>query len=346
MEEVARMKDPYAWWLAVLAGENPEIHEDEPQPGFYRIRDKGQLLPVAIWWHGETDEAGEPEGDQKLVCLIGQEEVDPLGLWGQEKSSNPMSVWLRAAKSPVTEEAYRMALESGRWPDDAPEPARGSVMGDNLPENPVERILAEIAGEEEIVEEFLAKPVEAQEEADKVGPWAKRIGDIAKRAEDLRVAEKQPFLDGGRAVDEKWRLPIAKATELAKKLKAHLKPFLDKKDREERERRAKAEAQARELREKAAKKKSDAEREELERQAAEAESDAVERNASAGRTGARVSLRREKRARVIDYEKAALALLKSGNQDLKEKIDQLAQRAARAGLKIDGVEIEEVTKAA
>lgn len=32
--------DYYAWWRSAIAGQNPSIHENEPQCGYYRKRVK------------------------------------------------------------------------------------------------------------------------------------------------------------------------------------------------------------------------------------------------------------------------------------------------------------------
>lgn len=380
--EATGISKKYEFWKAAIEGKGPEISE-EPHAGFYRARLGKAWLPVAIWWDGEKDESGAPDGDEKLVCLVGfsdnAQERDPNEPWS-EKSANPASVWLVAAKNPVTEEAYRQAFDTGRWPDDAPEPERG--IGDNLPEEPVEQVKAELVGEAEIVDEFLKTPVTTQEEADKIGPWVKRIREIGTRAEKIRVEEKQPFLDGGRAVDAKWRLPIDKAADLVKKLLKHVKPYLDEQERirreaaraaaEEAERLRKEaeqrEAERQELERKAAEaqqqaegeaggaaaeeaehlrrkaEQQESERDELERRAAEAQQRTVVENPTAGRTGAKVGLRHPKIAVVEDYDALLIAL--KDRPEIKELVNTLAQRAARAGVALPGMKIVEDSRAA
>ena len=78
--------------------------------------------------------------------------------------------------------------------------------------------------------------------------------------------------------------------------------------------------------------------------AQEAEKAAEVKNASAGRTGARVSIRTEKRAKVVDYHAAAKALVDANHKDMLATIDQLAQRAVKAGVPLAGVEVETVEK--
>ncbi|MGH6791822.1 MAG: hypothetical protein ACRECF_03695 [Methyloceanibacter sp.] len=338
-------RDPYQWWLDAIAGEGAEISADEAQPGFYRARKGKSWIPVAIWWQGETGEDGEAAGDEKLVCLVGfadtATELDPHDTWG-ERSSNPVTVWLAVAKHPVTEEAYRQAFDTGRWPDDAPDVPRG--IGDNLPEEPVDQIKAELEGESEIVEEFLKSPIMTQAQAEQVGPWVDRLRKTAQRADKLREEEKAPHWQACKDVDDKWRLPIAWATELAQKLKVHLTPFLQEQDRIRREAARKAAAEEAKLREEASKVKSEAAREDLERQAAAARQRTVVENPSAGRVGAKVSLRHEKIPEITDYD--ALLLHLKDRPEIKEVVESLARRAAKAGIELPGMKIIEITKAA
>src|SRR5690606_15989697 len=81
-----------------------------------------------------------------------------------------------------------------------------------------------------------------------------------------------------------------------------------------------------------------AEAEQLKAEAAEREKAAQVTNAQAGRTGAKVSLRTFVSARVTDYEAAAKALLAANHPEFKQFIEQLANRAVRAGISLDGVE--------
>ena len=43
--------DEFAWWRHALAGTIGPIHENEPQPGYYRVRESkaGPFLAVALW---------------------------------------------------------------------------------------------------------------------------------------------------------------------------------------------------------------------------------------------------------------------------------------------------------
>lgn len=72
-----------AWYRAWLAGEDPAIHEGEPQPGYFKIRKwaKGPWLPVRIWLDQVCDEDGDLAEPERLRCMAGGEEKDPSQVW-------------------------------------------------------------------------------------------------------------------------------------------------------------------------------------------------------------------------------------------------------------------------
>lgn len=72
-----------AWYLSWLAGEEPAIHEGQPQPGYYKGRKwrQGPWLPVLIWLDQVCDESGELAEPETLRCLFGGEDKDPAEVW-------------------------------------------------------------------------------------------------------------------------------------------------------------------------------------------------------------------------------------------------------------------------
>lgn len=327
----AKIVDPWKWWQAALKGNFGPIHH-EPEQGYFRVRGKDQQWePVAIW---NQDGAW-------LAYRAGREVRDVEALW------------TFACRNPITVAAYDKAM-AGEGFDD--EPTRAPGIGDNSGDiDPFEALRIEYLGEKEQAEEFMKLPVKTQAQADKVAIWAKRLTSIKSKAEGLHKVEKQPHLEAGRAVDVKWRELKEDPDELAKRLKSHIKPFLQEQIRAEEERqrqareeadriRRQAEEEARKARE--ADHQSDkahaeaAERQrQLEDQARAAEQEAEARRVSAGRTGARVSMRAVKVGVVTDYAKAAAALVAMNHKVIMETIDTLAQRAATAGMPFDGMEI-------
>jgi hypothetical protein len=327
------LKDPAKIGSALLP-----IHANEYQVGYFRTRRK----------HGPWEPVGIYPDDNGVV----------VGFRNGRQVNDVQDLFLWSCRYPISYDAYIKALEGGGFDDEPPAP-RG--LGDNSGEaDPFEALRIEYLGEKELAEEFMKQKVTTQAQADKVAIWAKRLTAIKSKAEGLHKVEKQPHLDAGRAVDDKWRELKTEPDELAKRLKAHIKPFLQEQIRaeEERQRKAREEAEkARRAAEEAARKAAESDRQsERDREAAAREADrlaaqakaaaeeAEARKVNAGRTGARVSMRVEKVGVVTDYGKAAAALVAMRHKDLIEVIDKLAQRAAKAGMPFDGMEIKDEEK--
>lgn len=318
----------WTWWQNALAGNVGPMHEGHPEQGYYRTRFKGgQWEPVAIW----LDEAGS------WLAMRGERMVDAGDAWNFCRTH------------PVSYEAYQKAIEGAGWDDEPPAPAAGH----NLPSDPFEALKLEFLSEKEQAEAFMKTPVKTQDQADKAAIWAKRLTAIKNRATDLHKVEKQPHLDAGRKVDNKWRGLKEDPDTLSKKLKAHVTPFLQEQQRLEYERqqreRDEAERKRREAEALAAladvsDTAAQAEAERLQQEANQQEQAAQAQKAQAGRTGARVSLRTFVSARIVDYDKAIKAL--SNHPEMKALVETLANRAIRAGVELDGVERFEEQRAA
>lgn len=330
----------WAWWQNALAGNIGPIHDGDPQQGYYRTRFKDKPWePVAIWFE-----------DGKWHAMRGDHQVDASDVW----------TW--CCRNPISYEAYTKAIEGAGWDDEPETPA----IGHNLPTDPFEALQVEFAAEREQAEAFMRKPITTQAEADRAAIWSKRLSTIAKKATDLHKVEKQPHLDAGRAVDDKWRTLKDEPDAISKKLKRHMDAFLQEEARKERERQAAARAEADRIQREAdaarvaaeraaAKNDNDAaaiaaqnnaiaEAERLAQQAAAAERDAQARNASAGRTGAKVSLRTFVYAEVTDFDALLMAL--KDRAEIKEVVETLANRAARSGVELAGMAIRSEQRAA
>jgi hypothetical protein len=324
----------WAWWQNALAGDIGPIHDGDPQQGYYRTRFKDKPWePVAIWFE-----------DGKWHAMRGERQVDASEIW----------TW--CCRNPISYEAYTKAIEGAGWDDEPEAPA----IGHNLPTDPFEALQVEFAAEREQAEAFMKKPITTQAEADRAAIWSKRLSTIAKKATDLHKVEKQPHLDAGRAVDDKWRTLKEEPDAISKKLKRHMDAFLQEEARKERERQAAARAEADRIQreadaarvaaEKAAAKNDNtaadaaSEAERLAQQAAQAERDAQARNASAGRTGARVSLRTFVFAEITDFDALLMAL--KDRPEIKEVVETLANRAARSGVELAGMAIRSEQRAA
>lgn len=327
----------YNFWFEALKdplkiGKELPVHENLPQSGFYRMRaqdPKADMIPVAIWNDGKTVKVGN-----KL-------------------SDSPSDIWSFCCRYPVTEEAYHTAIDGEGWADSPPENDR-AVKGDNLPDDPFEALKQELLGEEEIAAELLKKPVETEEQADKVANLSKRIASFGKKADELFAIEKRPVIDEGKRIDDKFRDLRDKPKSLTRKLKDHIDAYLRRERDKELKRQQEAAREAEQKRkeaEEAAKaaentfaNPNDPEADALKEaaaaaaeEAARAEKEAELRSVSAGRTGSKVSLRTIKSANIIDYDVLLMAL--KDRVEVIEVVKSLANRAAKSDIELPGMKI-------
>jgi hypothetical protein len=295
----------YAWHEAALRGEARPLVNGVCVPGFFRLQRNGDTpLPVAVW-----------EVDGELLGVVGNPNViDPIP--ADERFFDRVFQW--CAKRPISAETFWKAAESGEWPDAPPENGARS----NLPDDPFEALRIEIEGEVAEVERWLRSAhVADQSAADLCANWAERISGLEKRAVEMRVAEKRPHDEAGKAVMARFA-PLVESAENGKQaLKQALAPYLSEQRR----------------------------REEAERQAALARGEAPARTngkAAAGTTGRRVALRTTASAVIEDWPAFAAWLLARENADLRAELQRIADRMARAGASAPGIRVERVESVA
>lgn len=214
--------DPFQHWRDSLSGKAPPIHTGEPHCGFYRTK-VGDVFVAAAIYIDPTDGV--------MRCRVGGDFADPK------------SKWVQLARRPIAEDAATYWFEHGRWPAE-PEPQaaelpnneaaaplvasgpRDPVMGDNSgatsSDDPTFDLIARKAKVEvESALEWLERTkIETQAQADIAGD---KIGELRKQISAVKAAhkvEKQPFLDGGREVDEKYRAirePLESAADALKR---------------------------------------------------------------------------------------------------------------------------------
>jgi len=319
--------DPYQFWHTALAGTEQEVHEDQPQCGFWRRREKK---------------------DSPLWSAIATWE-DPVGIVGTEIRSDGSTrmidvpeLWTYFCQNPVTYEAYQQFKESHRWPDDAPEPP---AAGHNRPpeldsDDPFTRLSAELKSEHETVYVFLGTEITTQDQADQVGSWVKRLTRLGSEVKDAHKLEKDPHLSAGREVDDKWRDLKPAFKDLADHLRRHADAWMIAQKRAKEAEVNKKLAEAAKLDEEADKATVD-QHEDLKQKAADKRKDAqtlAKKGTTAGRTGAKMSVREVTVGTVEDYDKAHMAF--KDHPEMKNLITRLAQQAAKAGVPVDGVKIE------
>jgi hypothetical protein len=192
----------YAFWQEALQGRFGPIHESDPQPGAYRMRNRaGGWDPVLIW-----------QGDQGVICAMrGNDEVDPV------------EVWSFCVKHPISDQVYSDVIEGKPWPDSLPDRALS-----NLPSDPRDALEAELTGEQAEIDAWLKQvgEISRKEDADRAANWAERIAGLEKRGEALRKAEKAPIDEAAKKVQTRWVPVIDRAAALKRKLKDAITPFL------------------------------------------------------------------------------------------------------------------------
>jgi hypothetical protein len=321
--------DPWEQWRLALA--NPKeigkgklaIHDGEPWTGFFRVRRKdGDWEPVQFW-------------------------KDDFGLWNATRNGEPVAsnrlgdLWLWACREPISEEAFDRAAAGQGWED---EPERAPTIGHNSGDvDAFTALRIEYLGEKELVETFLKKPIATKEDADRAAIWAKRMREIGTRADKLHAEEKAPILVAYREIDNKWRELREQSQGFSTILKRHQDAWLREQARIERERVERKVAEAERLRREAEEAAKTATPEAMEIAAAkveaarQVESEAVYQAPSAGRTHAKVSLKKFSVGKIVDFD-AFLAAIKE-TDEIKEAAEKACQRLAKAKVALPGMQI-------
>ena len=312
----------YDFWESALNNKNTDIKIDvnTPLPGFYKAKKHKEAPwhPVAIWYKGEA-------------CLA----MDTKG------TIDPSSIWPWCAKHPISEDDFRYYEKHGRWQGEC-------EVGHNNPPNDFEELNNQIEEAIAQAENWLnGREITSTQDADKAAGFQQKLAALSKQAEKERTAEKKPHLDAGRAVDAAYKPLIDSPKNTITKLKAALTSFLraEQKRKDEEARKAQIEA-AKKIAE-AEKIKADEEKKNLtareEKIIKEAETATIEQapvKVSAGATtGRKVSLRKVTKGEITDYEKLLMAL--RDRDEVRTLVQSLANRAAKAGVELDGMKIIE-----
>jgi hypothetical protein len=299
------MPDQFEKWKKLLAGEPVEMHENEPIPGYYRTRmgKDGPWVPVAIW----NDAKGE------TLALRAGSVVDV----GQ--------VWPYCAKHPIAYATYQTVAERGEdWPDQHPAVA---AMGHNAgPADDSFEGLTEAITELGREAEKLIKAggAKTQAEADQASHLANKIGELQKKADEQRKKEKQPHDDKAKEVQQKW-LPLIQAADIYKRIKeAVITPFLKAED-----------AKLRAAEQAALRAAASA----VQTGAGPVEPPLPLPTAKAGSAGRRsIALRTVTRVAITD--RAALLEYFKDRQEITEALQDMAEKAVKAGITPPGVEVQ------
>jgi hypothetical protein len=225
----------YQWWRDALAGKVAPIHDGDPMPGFYRIKRKNKqtqeitFAAVAYW-----------KQDGQVRCHVNGQDLPDL---------RAMELWPYASKTPVAWETYDAVMKGAGWPDmhegATQDRSNSAAMP---PDDSYEGLKDRIENLCRDAEALLKKgAAQTQDDADQASDLANRLGELQKKADAARAAEKKPHDDAAKAVQAKWS-PVIAAADVYRRIKASvITPFLAEQDRkrraaEDQQRRAEVEA--------------------------------------------------------------------------------------------------------
>lgn len=308
----------YEWWRNACAGNLGPIHDNEPQCGFYRKRKfkDGPWQPVAIFPDPDTGE---------ITALVDNRHIADAG-----------EIWTWVAKHPVEHEVYEAVIRGEPWPGtDETVEAQVAGIGHNSGADDVETLRDQIASAKAGAAAY--GKIADDETLAKAQSLRSRLLELKGEAEKKHRAEKAPFLEAGRQVDQKWFPLRDDAKGAADAIRSAMSAWETEKLRREREAQRKAE-EARRAAETA---------QEGENAAPAPEQPAPAPKASApirGAYGRAATTKLVKVATVADQD-AAYGYLKE-RPELRDLIAKLAQRAVDAGHDVPGVDVEEARKVA
>lgn len=178
----------YDFWRARLAGDMSPATNEMPMCGFWRVRERkgSAFVPLAIF--------EQPGG---IVGWLGRH------LSGQLINGERLNdLWVHANANAVSEATYRAVAERGEgWPD---QDAAVAAMGHNSNAvSDAEQIKSQIESAAVGAKDYAE--IKDDEHQKRAQTLRDRLLELRDNADLARETEKKPFLEGGRAVDAKWK---------------------------------------------------------------------------------------------------------------------------------------------
>lgn len=189
------MADQWTYYRAVLAGEKPAVTADRVESGFYytKASKAGGRVPVAVW----------RAVDGAFNCRVGTKSSQ-RNINDEEAAKK----WTYFAQTAVTRDDYKVAYDTGTWPDGTPTVAPDAAIPakSNRPSDPFEALKADLDDKLASAKAWLAEhPVaKTKTEADLARNLQAEILSLNKQADAMHKAEKAPILAAGEAVETKF----------------------------------------------------------------------------------------------------------------------------------------------
>lgn len=245
----------YQFWIDSLAGRNPAIVNEEPKPGFYRMKMRGKngtWVPVAVWPLGGTRLL-----DAGLGFKFGRETVS---------ADKGTEAWPYYAANPITEDTYRAVAESGEnWPDADPVVAAltAKPKASRDPEQEAQTEQAFIAADDarnanpvtEIKEEITAAlggvasyaKIETEEANTRAAGLRNMLMKLSGDADKDGKALYEPHYRKYKEIYDQWNPLVKLAADGALKLRRAMEGYQDDKRAAAREAQRRADAEQRRL---------------------------------------------------------------------------------------------------
>ena len=203
-------KSDFTWHENALKGIRGPVHDGEPMHGSYRGKNKQGQLEAWYYWADSATGA--------LRCHRNGKEVE---------TDRAMHSWLFVNKYPISTEVYWAFIDTGKWPDGDDATAQALASGPDIDptSDPTGSLKAEIEKLRASAPNY--KKIESDEAMAKAQTLRSELTTLKGRAVKLHKAEKDEFLEAGRAIDRKW-LPLRDlADETANEIRKALEDWND-----------------------------------------------------------------------------------------------------------------------
>ena len=199
------------------------IHDGMPKAGVYRVKQRGEWVPVVVRYRGD-----------RMVAFIGNDEADPF------------ETWLQFADEPIDKAAADHWYSTGHWPGVEAKPATAQELSpiDAAPTQigvqaaPAPAPIGHNAPPTDVVSELT-------ETLDGARAWLKTVGDKLATAEQVQVAtnkvgtlrelvakadkaheiEKAPHWEQCKTIDKRFNPPIKSGKQAIEHLRTMIAAF-------------------------------------------------------------------------------------------------------------------------
>jgi hypothetical protein len=203
----------YDYWNAKIAGKEATAFIDQPELGWYRMRQEKNGVPVPVHIFEEFDGT--------IVAQVG------TSLLIDHRAAE---TWNRCCDQPITRAEYeRVAKDGLPWSDiDASLMDRPGI-GHNQPVEltPLETFKDQIASALAGVDEY--KTIASDEQAARAQTKRARLLELSKNADEQRKKEKAPWLATAQQIDGRWLPTINSASEAATAIRLAMQAWEDSK---------------------------------------------------------------------------------------------------------------------